>query len=245
MSPFSLVSSSLDAATGVAYRIVTTFDAVLHPLAGSASTAAAIVLLTVTVRLLLLPLAHAAMRGEAARARLRPRVGELRRRHRDDPARLQRELLGLYRAEGTSPLAGFGPLLVQAPVVAVVYRLFLVSGVNGHGNELLHRELLGTALGSHWLDALTAAGPFGGSGLVFLALFALLALVAEAAVRLSRRFAITPLPAHPLLRLLPYGTVVLAAFVPLAAGLYLLTSGAWTAAERALLGRGLRPAIEN
>jgi YidC/Oxa1 family membrane protein insertase len=36
---------------------------------------------------------------------------------------------------------------------------------------------------------------------------------------------------------LPFGTVVFAAFVPLAAGLYLLTSGTWTAVERAVLRR--------
>jgi YidC/Oxa1 family membrane protein insertase len=39
------------------------------------------------------------------------------------------------------------------------------------------------------------------------------------------------------LRLLPYGTVAVAALVPLAAGLYLLTTTAWTAAERVLLRR--------
>ncbi|MFC4052146.1 hypothetical protein ACFOY4_20880 [Actinomadura syzygii] len=37
----------------------------------------------------------------------------------------------------------------------------------------------------------------------------------------------------------PFGTIVVAAVVPLAAGLYLLTSGAWTAAERAVLRRGV------
>jgi YidC/Oxa1 family membrane protein insertase len=38
-------------------------------------------------------------------------------------------------------------------------------------------------------------------------------------------------------RLLPFGTLAVAAFVPLAAGLYLLTSTAWAAAERAVLHR--------
>jgi YidC/Oxa1 family membrane protein insertase len=38
-------------------------------------------------------------------------------------------------------------------------------------------------------------------------------------------------------RVMPFGTVVAAAFVPLAAGLYLLTSGAWAAVERAVLQR--------
>jgi hypothetical protein len=40
--------------------------------------------------------------------------------------------------------------------------------------------------------------------------------------------------------LTPLVTVVMAAFVPLAAGLYLLTTTAWTLAERALMGRARR-----
>jgi YidC/Oxa1 family membrane protein insertase len=40
-----------------------------------------------------------------------------------------------------------------------------------------------------------------------------------------------------LTRMLPYATVAVAAFVPLAAALYLVTSTAWTLAERALLQR--------
>jgi YidC/Oxa1 family membrane protein insertase len=44
-----------------------------------------------------------------------------------------------------------------------------------------------------------------------------------------------------LTRVLPYITVVIAAFVPLAAGIYLLTTTAWTTAERTLLRRRILP----
>jgi YidC/Oxa1 family membrane protein insertase len=54
----------------------------------------------------------------------------------------------------------------------------------------------------------------------------------------ARRLA-TPIA---LLRLLPYGTVIVAAFVPPAAGLYLLTSTTWTVVERAMLRRDTAPA---
>ena len=60
--------SYLDGATGVAYRIVSALDTLIAPLAGGASTAVAIVLLAMAVRLLLLPLAYAALRGEFTRA---------------------------------------------------------------------------------------------------------------------------------------------------------------------------------
>ena len=82
---------------------------------------------------------------------------------------------------------------------------------------------------------------------MFLGLFALLAAVAWAGTLIARRVArpspSAPAPADrgdgPLLRVLPYATVAVAAVLPLAAGLYLLTTTAWSAAERAVLGRRL------
>ena len=50
--------------------------------------------------------------------------------------------------------------------------------------------------------------------------------------------------AGPLGRILPYTTLIIAAFVPLAAGFYLLTTTAWTAAERAVLRRWAPPAAQ-
>jgi YidC/Oxa1 family membrane protein insertase len=44
-------------------------------------------------------------------------------------------------------------------------------------------------------------------------------------------------PGAGLVRWLPFGTVVVAAFVPLAAGIYLLASTAWTVGERVTLRR--------
>jgi len=45
--------------------------------------------------------------------------------------------------------------------------------------------------------------------------------------------------AKALTRLFPYGTLLVAAVMPLAAGLYLLTTTAWTVLERAILRRRL------
>ncbi|MCW2948217.1 MAG: preprotein translocase YidC [Actinoallomurus sp.] len=75
---------------------------------------------------------------------------------------------------------------------------------------------------------------------MFLGLFALLALVAWWTSR--RMYADGTAPAGAvgtMMRLLPFGTIAVAAYVPLAAGLYLLTTTVWTAAERATLWRGM------
>jgi YidC/Oxa1 family membrane protein insertase len=226
-----------------AYRLVSALAGALAPLPGGLAAAAAIIAFTIMVRLLMMPLGYYAFRGEQARARLAPRVQDLYRRHSKRPERLQRELSALYAGEGTGMFTGCLPALLQVPFFAVVYRLFLSGTIGGSPNALLRRRLLGTPLGSHWL---TGAGPWSGQGLVFGAVFLLLVLIAGTSVRAARRWAArvpAPTPARQggasaaMLRVLPFATVVVAAVVPLAAGLYLLTTTAWAAAERVLFRR--------
>jgi YidC/Oxa1 family membrane protein insertase len=246
-----------DAAVRAGYHILTSVITVLSPLAGSLAGAAAIVAVTIALRVVLLPLSYHAVRGQAAQARLLPQLAELQRKYKNQPERLRRELTAVQQREGTSLFAGVLPLLAQWPFFSVLYRLFLTPVISGHPNALLSDQLLGVPLGSRWL---AGAGPFSAHGAVFLGLFALLALVSWAAVRLARRFtaaagaagaagaaaAGAPAAARPggavgwLTRVLPYLTIVIAAFVPLAAGLYLLTTTAWTAAERTVLMRRIQ-----
>jgi YidC/Oxa1 family membrane protein insertase len=226
-----------------AYHVVSALAGALALLPGGLAAAAAIVVFTILVRLLVLPLSYYAFRGQRAQARIAPQVQELYKRHSKQPERLQRELSALYAAEGGGMLTGCLPALLQIPFFTVVYRLFLSGTVGGGPNLLLRQRLFGASLGSHWL---AGAGPLSGQGLVFAAMFALLILVAWLATRAARRWA-APAPAQQpgvagfLLRVLPFATVAFAALVPLAAGLYLLTTTAWAAAERAAFHR-LAPA---
>jgi YidC/Oxa1 family membrane protein insertase len=240
-----------------AYHVVFLLAQYFAPLSSGLATAAAIVVFTIAVRLLLAPLSFYAFRGQARMSALQPKVTELRTRYARQPERLQTELAALYRDEAGGLLAGCLPLLLQLPFVSIMYRLFLSSKIGGRPNALLSRNLLATPLGSHFL---TGAGPVSGQGLLFLGLFALLAGVAFVSMRVTRaaataavgkapatttRTGVSPASNTPtgtaslgaLGRLLPYSTVIIAAFVPLAAGLYLLTSSSWTAVERLILGR--------
>jgi YidC/Oxa1 family membrane protein insertase len=236
--------SFLSAPIGVAYHLVASLAHVLAPLTGGLATAAAIAVFTMAVRLLLAPLSFYAMRGQARIAAIQPRVQELRTRHARQPERLQTELGALYAQEAGGMLAGCLPLLMQLPFFSIMYRLFLSRTVGGHRNGLLSQNLLGTPLGGHWLSG---AGPFSAHGLVFLGLFALLGLVSYLSARIARASAPAPgtQPAGimgALTRILPYTTVIIAAFVPLAAGIYLLTTTSWTAAERTVLRHRITPA---
>jgi YidC/Oxa1 family membrane protein insertase len=244
------MSSLFGVPIDLAYHLVCWLAAVLGPLLGGLAAAAAIVAFTVAVRLLVFPLSYYAFRGEGARSRLQPKVQDLYTRHAQHPERLQRELAALYQAEGTGMFAGCLPMLLQVPFFSVMYRLFLSRTVGGAPNTLLTHDLLGAPLGSHWLSG---AGPFSAHGGVFAILFVLLCVVAVFSVRAAQRSTAQRPAAQAngaaqagkmmtaLGRVMPFATVLMAAVLPLAAGLYLLTTAAWTVTERAVLRRRFRP----
>lgn len=209
----------LDVPVAGAYHLI-------HWLSGPLPAALAIVVFTLSVRLLLHPLARSAARGERARAALLPEIRALQEKHGRDRDRLAAEMTKLQQESGTSLFVGCLPMLLQLPFFTVMYRLFTTATIGGEPNSLLGATLLGTPLGAHGL----AGGP-----LVYV-IAAGLAVVAWFTVR--RQPAAGAVPGGKLLRLLPYGTVLATLVVPQAAGIYLLTTTAWTAAERALLRRG-------
>ncbi|WP_240135602.1 YidC/Oxa1 family membrane protein insertase [Streptomyces sp. MUM 178J] len=215
--------------------LVEQLAALLRPLFHTSATAAAIVVFTVLVRLAIHPLSRAAARGQRARARLAPQVAALRTKYRNDPERLQRAVLELHGRENVSPLAGCLPSLLQLPAFLLMYHLFAGGGVGG--------TLLAAPLAGNWLSAIGQGGVFGPAGLVYVALFLIVAAVATFMyVRGKRQFAASgatpegvPAGVTRVLPLLSFGTLVTVAVVPLAAALYVTVSAAWTAAERALL----------
>jgi YidC/Oxa1 family membrane protein insertase len=219
----------------------------LQPLFHASAAAAAIVLFTALVRLLVLPLSRAAARGRRAQARLRPDLAELRKKHAKDQEALRRAVLELHTREKVSPLSGVLPGLLQLPAFFVLYHLFSSSTIGGHGNGLLDHALLGAPLGGRGADVL--GGGSGGAALVYAVLFVLVAAVATFNLVRTRRAAADTagaggtqgeeLPglgavtkAAPYLS---YLTLLTVAVVPLAAALYVVTSTTWSAVERAVL----------
>jgi YidC/Oxa1 family membrane protein insertase len=229
-----LAFAPFDAAVGVAHTAVDALAVLLTPVAGGLAGALAIVAFTIAVRLLISPLSYIQVRGERRRAALAPRLAELRAKHRNDPQRLATEILALQREADTGPLAGCLPALLQAPFFMVMYRLVTVPAV-GSSRWLRAGELFGVPLTAH-----LPAGPFVFAGLLVIA--AVLAWWSSR--RLHRARAAEPAVegraaavVGPLTTLLPYTTVMVVAFMPLAGGIYVLTSAAWTALEHAFWRR--------
>lgn len=223
--------SFLEAPLAGAYHLVTFLVSAIEPLAGTHAAVIAIILCTLAVRLLLVPLSVRAHRGLKARAALMPQLNEITKRHRGDPERVRREVAKLQAESGTTLFAGLLPTLAQLPLFWLMYTLFSRAVVAGESNQLISGSLLGASLGQHW--------PVFTGTPAFLALAVGLAVVAWFSARLQLRQlddTATPL-SRRLSRVLPFGTLATAAFVPLAAGLYLLTTTTWTVAERTILQR--------
>ncbi|MEU0767345.1 YidC/Oxa1 family membrane protein insertase [Streptomyces albogriseolus] len=228
----------------------------LRPLFGLSAAAAAIIAFTALVRLLVHPLSRAAARGQKARAALQPRIAELRRKHGKNPEKLQKAVLELHAEEKVSPLSGCLPSLLQLPAFFLLYHLFSSGMIGGEPNTLLTHQLLDAPLGGRWADALGDGGVFGGAGLVYLGLFAVVTVVAYVSYRLSRRMTEASAalagtagadPQVPgaaamggVMKVMPFMsffTLVTVAVVPLAAALYVVTSTTWSVIERSVLYR--------
>lgn len=217
------------------YSLVSGLAAVVTPFAGSAAAAVAIIVLTLIVRSLLVPVSISQVKAEWHRRRIAPKLKALQDKYKAKPQVLQEKTMALYKAENVSPFAGFLPTLLQAPVVSLVYALFLHPTIAGAPNTLLTAQLGPATLGS---SLFTAGWP---GALVFAAILVAMSVVAWFSRRTALRLALPGTDATTrlsrILSWLPFLSVVFAAFVPLAAALYLATTTAWTLAERAILRR--------
>jgi YidC/Oxa1 family membrane protein insertase len=87
----------------------------------------AIMLFTVLVKALFFPLANYSYRSMSKMKLLGPKMTALRERLKDDPQKMQQEMMGLYRAEKVNPASGCLPMLVQIPVFFSLYKVIFVT----------------------------------------------------------------------------------------------------------------------
>ena len=145
------MTSLLGVPVDAAYHLVSGFTGFLTPALGGLAAVAAIIVFTIAVRALLMPLSLRALRGQAAMARLAPQLQALRQRYAKQPERLQREMTALYKREGTSMFAGLMPLLLQWPLLSVMYLLFRSAAGRREAERAAQPRPARRAAGRHWL----------------------------------------------------------------------------------------------
>lgn len=81
----------------------------------------AIVWLTIAVNLALYPLTLSSVQQMMAMQRIQPRLKELQKKHKDEPQKMQKEMMDLYRSEGVNPFGGCLPVLLKIPFFIALF----------------------------------------------------------------------------------------------------------------------------
>jgi YidC/Oxa1 family membrane protein insertase len=83
-----------------------------------------LVIFGVLMRIVLWPLNQKAMRAQLKNMAVQPLMTEMREKYKDDPQRMQQEMIKLYKEHGFNPLAGCLPLLIPMPVLITLFFVF-------------------------------------------------------------------------------------------------------------------------
>jgi len=107
----------------------------------------AIILLTVTVRFLVFPIAQRQFASMARMRVIQPKMKAIQERYKDDKTKMQQEVMNLYRTEKVNPLAGCLPTLLQFPIFYALYKVLLLT------IEMRHQPFVA------WIRDLSAPDP--------------------------------------------------------------------------------------
>jgi YidC/Oxa1 family membrane protein insertase len=107
----------------------------------------AIMVVTVLVKTVFFPLANKSYRAMNRMKKLAPQMQELKQRFGEDRARLNQEMMALYKREKVNPAAGCLPMLVQIPVFIALYQVLYVT------IEMRHAPFFG------WIKDLSSHDP--------------------------------------------------------------------------------------
>ncbi len=102
-----------------------------------------ILLLTILIRVVLLPLTYGSFKSQAKMKVLQPEIAELTAKYPDDAMKKQQETMALYRKAGVNPLGGCIPGLLQMPILIAMFRFF-PSSIELRGEHFLWAKDLST-----------------------------------------------------------------------------------------------------
>jgi YidC/Oxa1 family membrane protein insertase len=107
-----------------------------------------IILLTILVRLIVLPFNMASYKSMKKMQKIQPMMQSLRERYKDDPQTQQREIMSLMKEQKVNPLGGCLPMLLQMPV------FFALFQVLGNSIELYQAPFI------FWIHDLSLKDPY-------------------------------------------------------------------------------------
>jgi YidC/Oxa1 family membrane protein insertase len=86
-----------------------------------------IILLTLSIKLLFVPLQYKSYKSMKDMQVIQPKVAALQTKYKDDRERLNRELIRLYRDHKVNPVGGCLPMLLQMPVFVALFNILYMT----------------------------------------------------------------------------------------------------------------------
>jgi len=108
----------------------------------------AIIILTILIKLVFYPLSQKSYKSMSKMKEVQPKLAKLKEKFKDDKARLNKEMMDLYRTHKVNPFGGCLPMVVQIPVFFALYRALMVA------IELRHAPFF------FWITDLSAKDPY-------------------------------------------------------------------------------------
>jgi YidC/Oxa1 family membrane protein insertase len=221
------------------YNVLKLFQDFAEPLLGSQSYWFSIVMLTIAVRILLIPLTVKQVKSTRVMQELAPEIKKLQAKYKNDKPKLNEEMMALYKERGFNPMAGCWPLLAQMPFFFALYQVIYNSRVAGEANVLRGKTFFGVPLEQHWWALEGWDKVFSAAGLTILVLTTTMALTTYISQRqlMSKQTAQVNPQQQMLMKIMPLMFFVFAVNVPLAVIVYWVTTNFWSVGQQFILLR--------
>jgi YidC/Oxa1 family membrane protein insertase len=221
------------------YHVLLFFQDLTEPLLGGQSYWFAIVLLTVSVRILLIPLTVKQVKSTRVMQELAPEIKKLQAKHKNDKTKLNEEMMALYKERGFNPMAGCWPLLAQMPFFFALYQVIYRPQIDGEPNILWGKTFFGIPLQQHWLALPGWDKIFSAAGITILILTTTMALTTYISQRqlMNKQTAQVNPQQQTIMKIMPLMFFVFAVNVPLAVIIYWVTTNFWSVGQQYMLLR--------
>lgn len=100
-----------------------------------------ILVVTIIIRLIILPLTLKQYRSSKQMQALQPELQKIKQKHKDDARKQQEETMKLFQQHGVNPMAGCFPVVIQMPVLIALYNAIM------RNPEIFHDSFLWLQLG--------------------------------------------------------------------------------------------------
>ncbi len=98
----------------------------------------AVILLTIIVKVVLLPLAHIAIRSQIVMNAIKPELEAIRAKYKDNKQEQAKQTMSLYKDKKINPFAMIIPLFIQIPIIFGLYWVFFKGGLPNVNTDILY-----------------------------------------------------------------------------------------------------------